>query len=92
MDHTGELGLDPSRVWAGTAPNDLIDQTPVHGNDPVESDFGGNTFDVDDGSFPGADVPAPRTYRVLARCLAAAPGTTRDQRRALTMRNGQDQI
>ncbi|WP_018091398.1 MULTISPECIES: hypothetical protein [unclassified Streptomyces] len=37
----------------------LIDQTPVHGNDPVESDFGGNTFDVDDGSFPGTDGSLP---------------------------------
>ncbi|MCX5215560.1 alpha/beta hydrolase [Kitasatospora sp. NBC_00240] len=59
VDHARDLHLEPSRVWAGKSPNDLIKVATIpnprdpssgslksFGIDPVSRKFGGNRFDV----------------------------------------------
>ncbi|MFF5564888.1 alpha/beta hydrolase [Streptomyces sp. NPDC012623] len=63
VDHARDLNLPPEAVWAGKAKNDLVAQLPTRsfwdprdwghrpfGTDPTSSEFGGNSFGVQDGN------------------------------------------
>jgi hypothetical protein len=54
-DHSGQ------NVWATRADNDVIRLSPVHNNDPVESDFHGRAFASDPGS-PWHQLDAHGSY------------------------------
>jgi hypothetical protein len=47
VDTASALGVDEGSVWASTNDEDMIQYVPVHGNAPVNEDFGGNTFTSD---------------------------------------------
>lgn len=51
VDDVGGLNHNPNDVWATTAREDIIHEAPevIHGNHPIDSDFGANTFDSDPG-------------------------------------------
>jgi hypothetical protein len=50
-DSVYDLGVPPDRVYASTAPGDLIRRTPgfVHGPQPIDPGWGARTFDSSDG-------------------------------------------
>jgi hypothetical protein len=47
VDTASALGVDEERVWASTNDEDVIQYGPVHGQAPVNEEFGGNTFTSD---------------------------------------------
>ncbi|THV27561.1 alpha/beta hydrolase [Glycomyces paridis] len=47
VDTASALGVNEDNVWASTNESDMIQYAPVHGNAPVNEDFGGNTFTSD---------------------------------------------
>lgn len=51
VDDAGQLNHNPADVWATTAREDVIHETPefIHGNHPIDPDFGANTFQSDPG-------------------------------------------
>ncbi|MBN6036650.1 alpha/beta hydrolase [Amycolatopsis sp. 195334CR] len=51
VDHASELNIDPGDVYATTAREDIIRLTPefIHGNHPVDDDFGAHEFEADPG-------------------------------------------
>ncbi|WP_081912906.1 alpha/beta hydrolase [Glycomyces sp. NRRL B-16210] len=52
-DTASALGVDEQNVWATTNSLDPIQLTPefLHGNNPIDDDFGGNTFHSDTGAW-----------------------------------------
>nr|WP_255672513.1 alpha/beta hydrolase [Glycomyces amatae] len=47
VDTASALGVDEGGVWASTNDEDMIQYAPVHGNAPVNEDFGAGTFTSD---------------------------------------------
>lgn len=48
------IGLDPDNVWATRSSDDKIRWvSQVHGNDPIDADFGGRVFPASDGGHSG---------------------------------------
>ncbi len=50
VDHASELNLEPGQVWSSHAENDVIRRGMVHGRNPSDPDFGGQTFTSDPGT------------------------------------------
>ncbi|AXB47079.1 alpha/beta hydrolase [Amycolatopsis albispora] len=52
VDNASELNIDPGDVYATTAREDIIRLTPefIHGNHPVDDDFGAREFQSDPGT------------------------------------------
>ncbi|GAA1212671.1 alpha/beta hydrolase [Prauserella alba] len=66
-DHVSELNLaDDANVYAGTAENDVIRNTPpvIHDNQPISEDFGAEVFDAGEGtdSWYGTSTEAHSEY------------------------------
>ncbi|MBB3049623.1 pimeloyl-ACP methyl ester carboxylesterase/uncharacterized protein YukE [Prauserella isguenensis] len=66
-DHVSELDLpDDANVYAGTAENDIIRNTPpfIHDNQPINEDFGAEVFDAGEGtdSWYGTSPDAHSEY------------------------------
>lgn len=52
VDTASALGVDEDNVWASTNDEDVIQYGPVHGEAPVNEEFGANTFTSDSPREP----------------------------------------
>ncbi|MFG3341728.1 alpha/beta hydrolase [Glycomyces sp. NPDC048151] len=52
VDTASALGVDENNVWASTNDEDVIQYGPVHGEAPVNEEFGANTFTSDSPREP----------------------------------------
>jgi hypothetical protein len=71
-DRAEKLHIDPSHVWLGTAPDDMIDNAAglTLGPDPARAEFGGRTFGVDTHGHSGYWDPDSQSLANQGRIIA----------------------
>ncbi|UKY54871.1 hypothetical protein [Streptomyces inhibens] len=76
MDHAKDLNMDPDRVWAGWAPDDIVSTDAsgkALGEKPAEKEFGGKVFDVDTSGHGGYWDKDSESLANQGRIIAGMP-------------------